>query len=86
MPRRRIRNEEDAANLLADCAAKAARGEMPAHQLHAITSAVAAYGNLRKARRHEQLCQEIRDEIDHIFSDSRGAALHFRRKLVPPIR
>jgi hypothetical protein len=86
MPRRRICNEHDAANLLAECAAKAARGEMPAHQLHAVTSALSTYANLRKSLRHEELCREIREEIDQIFGDSRGAALHFRRKLTPPNR
>ena len=86
MPRRRIRTEEDAANLLADCADRTARGDMQAHTLHAITSALAAYNNIRKGRRQEELAQEVRDELDRIFADSRGAALHFRRKLVPPAR
>jgi outer membrane protein TolC len=86
MPRRRIRNEEDAAELLADCALRAARGELAAHQLHAINSAMTTYGSLRREQRQEQLAQEVRDEIDRIFADSRGAALHFRRKLTPPIR
>jgi len=84
MPRRRIRTEEDAANLLADCADKTARGEMQAHTLHAITSALAAYNNIRRGRRQEQLAQEVRDEVDRMFGDQRGPALHFRRKLVPP--
>ena len=69
MPRRRITNETDAANLLAECALKASRNEMPAHQLHAITSAVATYGNLLKARRHEQLSEEVRQQIDELFGE-----------------
>jgi hypothetical protein len=51
MPRRRLTNEQDAVNLLADCAVRASRGNMPAHQLHAITSAMATYSNLLKTRR-----------------------------------
>jgi hypothetical protein len=86
MPRRRITNESDAANLVADCAVKAARGEIAAHQLHAITSAMATYGNLLKARRQEQLAREIRDQVDELFGDNKGAALHFKRKLTPVSR
>ena len=86
MPRRRINNGTDAANLLADCVVRASRGEMPAHQLHAINCAVATYGNLLKARRHEQLSADVRQQIDEIFGENKGAALYFRRKLAPPLR
>ena len=32
------------------------------------------------------LAQEVREEIDRIFGEARGAALHYRRKLAPPTR
>ena len=57
MPRRRIHNEADAANFLADCANRANQGKIKSHELHAITSAIIAYGNLLKQHRNDAQSQ-----------------------------
>ena len=83
MPRRRLTNEQDAVNLLADCAVRASRGNMPAHQLHAITSAMATYSNLLKTRRDEELRQEISRQIDEMGGSNNAFGLHLKKKLTP---
>jgi hypothetical protein len=56
---------------------------MPAHQLHAITSAMATYSNLLKTRRDEELRQEISRQIDEIVGTNDAFGLRLKKELTP---
>lgn len=86
MPRRKIRNEADAANFLADCANRANQGKLKSHELHAITSAIAAYGYLLKQHRETVSRERLKGELDKILEDRPGARAYVRRNLLPNIR
>ena len=79
MPRKKIRNENDAANLLADSALLAFKGEMKSQDLHAITSALSAYHNIRVKQRLEAENSALLAELDEKLSGSVGAKIHLRK-------
>ncbi len=83
MPRRRIHNEADAANFLADCANRANQGKIKSHELHAITSAIVAYGNLLKQHRNTVSRENLKRELDEVLEDSPGARAFVQRNLLP---
>ena len=80
MPRRRIHNEADAANFLADCANRANQGKIKSHELHAITSAIIAYGNLLKQHRNTVSREHLKRELDEILEHFPIIRDHIRRR------
>ncbi len=91
MPRRKIRNELDAADLLADCSIKLAQGKMNANEVYALVNSLTAFGNLRKQyrdardKRKAQVRTDALDKkVNDILFDSPGAEAYVHRHMMPP--
>ena len=91
MPRRKIHNELDAAELLADCSVKLAQGKMNANDIYALVNSLTAFGNLRKQyrdardkRKAQARADEAEKRIHDILFDSPGAEAFVQRNMLPP--
>jgi len=80
MPRRRINTPEDASIVLGDCIMKAVRGEMPPHQLQAITTAISLYNTIKANAQGQEMRQEAEALVDAAAEGKPGVALHLRHE------